>query len=137
MLAARPKPTVPRMPRLQRHQEPSANMKIPDSAEELFDKQLPAALAAKPEKARAVGSVFRFNIVGAGDWTVDLISSPPTCTRGDAGTAQCTLEISAEDFKALAGNPQVGLDLYYKSKLKLSGDPAVVSKLQALMALTA
>lgn len=111
--------------------------KIPDRAEELFDKQLPAALAAKPDKARAVGSVFLFRIPGAADWTVDLISSPPTCTRGDAGTAQCTVEITAEDFKAMVTNPQVGMDLYYKNKLKLSGDPAVVSKLQALMALTA
>lgn len=114
-------------------------MKIPDSAAELFDRQLPAALAAKPAKGRDVGSVFRFNVMGdgGGDWTIDLISSPPTCTRGDAGTAQCTVEIANEDFKAMLANPQVGLELYYNGKLKISGDPAAVSKLQSLFSLTA
>ena len=111
---------------------------IPNSAKELFDEQVPAALKAHPEKAKAVGAVYCFKISGegGGDWTVDLAGDPPTCTRGDTGKAQCTIEVAHEDFKSMLGNPQVGMQLYFQGKLKVTGDPMLATKLQKLFSLT-
>src|SRR5574342_1359953 len=104
----------------------------PNSAAELFDEALPARLTQHPEKAKEVNAVYLFKITGegGGDWTVDLASDPPTCTTGDTGKAQCTIEVSHEDFKAMLGNPQVGMQLYFQGKLKVTGDPMLATKLQ-------
>jgi hypothetical protein len=112
---------------------------IPNNAKELFDEQLPAALKAHPEKARSVNAVYMFKIAGddGGDWTVDLTSDPPTCTRGDSGKAQCTIEVAHEDFKAMLGNPQVGMQLYFQGKLRVSGDPMLATKLQQFLTMQA
>jgi hypothetical protein len=111
----------------------------PSSAKELFDEQLPAALAKHPDKAKAVNAVYLFKIAGegGGDWTVDLTADPPTCTSGDSGKAQCTIEVAHEDFKAMLGNPQVGMQLYFQGKLKVSGDPMLATKLQQFLTLQA
>ena len=112
---------------------------IPNSAAELFDEQLPAALKQHPDKAKAVNAVYCFKISGdgGGDWTVDLASDPPSCTRGDSGKAQCTIEVAHDDFKAMLGNPQVGMQLYFQGKLKVSGDPMLATKLQQFLTLQA
>ena len=62
----------------------------PQDAKELFDEQIPAALKAHPDKAKAVGAIYCFKISGdgGGDWTVDLASDPPACVRGDSGKAK-------------------------------------------------
>jgi putative sterol carrier protein len=109
----------------------------PKNAQELFDDQLPAALKSHPDKAKAVNAVYCFKISGdgGGDWTVDLTADPPTCTRGDSGKAQCTIEVSNDDFQAMLGNPQVGMQLYFQGKLKVTGDPMLATKLQKLFQL--
>ncbi len=111
---------------------------IPKDAQELFDEQIPAALKAHPEKAKAVGAIYLFKISGdgGGDWTVDLASEPPSCTRGDSGKAQCTIEVASEDFKSMLGNPTVGMQLYFQGKLKVAGDPMLATKLQQFFAIT-
>lgn len=107
----------------------------PKNAQELFDEQLPAALKAHPERAKAVDAVYCFKISGdgGGDWTVDLTADPPTCNRGDSGKAQCTIEVSNDDFQAMLGNPQVGMQLYFQGKLKVTGDPMLATKLQQFL----
>jgi SCP-2 sterol transfer family len=107
----------------------------PKNAQELFDDMLPAALKANPEKAKAVGAIYCFKISGdgGGDWTVDLTADPPTCARGDSGKAQCTIEVSNDDFQAMLGNPQVGMQLYFQGKLKVTGDPMLATKLQQFL----
>ena len=61
--------------------------KVPESAQELFNTQVPGALAAHPDKAKEIGAIYLFKITGddGGTWTVDLASSPPTCTPGGTG----------------------------------------------------
>ena len=109
----------------------------PKTATELFDEQVPAALSAHPDKAKAVNAIYCFKISGdgGGEWTVDLTSEPPTCARGDSGKAQCTIEVAHEDFKAMLGNPQVGMQLYFQGKLKVTGDPMLATKLQQVFAI--
>jgi hypothetical protein len=113
--------------------------KVPESAQELFDTQVPAALAAHPEKANDINAVYVFNITGdePGVWTVDLAAKPPTCTRGNKGNAQCTIEVAHGDFKQMLSNPALGMQLYFQGKLKVTGDPMLATKLQKLFSMSA
>ena len=107
---------------------------LPDTAKELFDKLVPAGLAAYPDKAREVNAIYAFKISGegGGEWTVDLTANPPTCTPGDNGKAQCTVEVSHDDFKTMLSDPNAGMQLYFQGKLRVSGDPMLAMKLQQL-----
>lgn len=112
-------------------------MALPTNATETFDVQVPAGLKQFPDKARELNAVYGFKISGegGGDWTVDLTADPPTCTRGDSGKSQCTIEIDHEDFKAMLADPNAGMQLYFQGKLRVSGDPMLAMKLQQLFAL--
>jgi len=89
-------------------------------------------LANYPEEARQVDAIYCFKISGdgGGDWTVDLTADPPTVIKGEAGSAQCTIEVSDEDFKSMLTDPQAGMQLYFQGKLKVTGDPMLATKLQ-------
>ena len=108
---------------------------IPNSAAELFDEILPKQLAEHPDKAKQVNAVYCFKISGdgGGDWTVDLASDPPTCSRGDSGKAQCTIEVSHDDFKTMLSDPNAGMQLYFQGKLRVSGDPMLATKLNQFL----
>jgi hypothetical protein len=101
-----------------------------------FDQKIPAALAANPDKAKDVAAVYLFKIAGAdgGTWTVDLVSSPPTCLPGAVGTPQCTIECSDDDLRSMiGGGMQAAMSLFFSGKLKVSGDPALAARLTKLL----
>ena len=106
----------------------------PQTAQELFNTQIPASIAKNPDKAKEIGAVYLFKITGdgGGEWTVDLASATPTCQPGTQGTANCTIEVAHEDFKAMLANPTLGMQLYFQGKLKVTGDPMLATKLQKL-----
>jgi hypothetical protein len=107
------------------------------TASQVFDDQVPKALEKDPAKARAVGAIYCFKITGdgGGTWTVDLVSDPPTCKKGESGSPQCTIEVAHEDFQAMLGNPQMGMQLYFQGKLRVTGDPMLATKLQQLFSM--
>ena len=110
---------------------------LPKDATELFDNLVPAGLAQYPDKASELNAVYCFKITGegGGEWTVDTTAKPPTCTRGDSGKAQCTVEVSHDDFKTMLADPNAGMQLYFQGKLRVSGDPMLAMKLQQLFEL--
>jgi hypothetical protein len=114
-------------------------MGMPSNASELFNDQVPKAIAKNPDKAKEIGAVYLFKITGdgGGEWTVDLASASPSCTPGTGTPAQCTIEVAHEDFKAMLGNPQLGMQLYFQGKLRVTGDPMLATKLQKLFTLSA
>lgn len=105
---------------------------MPKDAQELFNDQIPSALAKYPDKAREVNAIYCFKVSGegGGTWSVDLTSDPPTCTPEETGNAQCTIEVAHDDFKTMLSDPQAGMQLYFQGKLKVSGDPMLATKLQ-------
>ena len=107
------------------------------SAQELFDTQVPEALAKHPDRAKEINAVYLFKIAGdgGGTWTVDLTANPPAVTQGDKGNAQCTFEVAHDDFKQMLTNPAMGMQLYFQGKLKVTGDPMLATKLQKLFQL--
>jgi putative sterol carrier protein len=102
----------------------------------LFDNELPAALAKNAEAAKAIGSKFQINVTGAGSWFVDVSGSGPSIQAGEPGGADCTITIAEADFQKLHENPQAnGMQLYMQQKLKIVGNPMLAMKLQKLFEL--
>jgi hypothetical protein len=114
-------------------------MAMPKDAQELFNEQIPAALNKHPDKAKEVNAIYCFKITGdgGGTWTVDLTADPPTCAAEESASAQCTIEVSHDDFKTMLGDPQAGMQLYFQGKLKVTGDPMLATKLQQFFDLAA
>ncbi len=106
-------------------------------AKTMFGDKLPKLIESAPDKAKELNAIYLFNVTGdgGGTWTVDLKNDPPSCKEGDAGNAECTVEVSDEDFAAMLKDPQLGMQLYFQGKLKVSGDPMLATKLQQLFTL--
>ena len=100
----------------------------------MFGEKLPGILKGSPDKLKELNAVFLFKISGdnGGTWTVDCKADPPTVAEGEAGTADCTIEVSDEDFNTMTDDPQAGMQLFFAGKLKVSGDPMLATKLQTL-----
>ncbi|MFN8587107.1 MAG: SCP2 sterol-binding domain-containing protein [Candidatus Eisenbacteria bacterium] len=107
------------------------------SIADLFDTRIPAGLRQFPEQARAVNAVYAFKIAGegGGDWTCDLTANQPSCVRGSSVPAQCTFECDAADFARVLQDPNEAMSLYFRGKLKVSGDSMLAMKLQELFKL--
>ena len=103
-------------------------------AKEYFTNELPKKLAADPASARSVAAVFQINVTGdgGGSWTCDLKNDPPTCKEG-TGTADCTITMANDDFKAIRANPQAAMQLFFAGKLKVQGNPMLATKLQKIL----
>jgi alkyl sulfatase BDS1-like metallo-beta-lactamase superfamily hydrolase len=106
------------------------------SAKEFFDKRVPAALLANPGRAKDVAAIYLFKISGndGGTWTADLQAMPPTCTPGESGQAQCTVEVADQDFcTMLDGGMQAAMQVFLAGKLKITGDSTLITKLTKVL----
>ena len=106
------------------------------SVKAFFDQKVPEVLKTSPEKAKDVAAVYLFKISGedGGTWTADLLSTPPTCVQGAAGTPQCTIEATDTDFRSMIdGGMQAAMSLFFSGKLKVTGDPNLATKLSKLL----
>jgi len=109
---------------------------MPSSVKDFFDRRVPEALRQHPEKAKEVSAVFLFNITGAdgGTWTADLVSSPPSCRPGCISQPQCTIEAKDEDLRNMIdGGAQAAVQLFLSGKLKITGDPMLITRLSRLL----
>lgn len=108
------------------------------SVKEFFDKRVPEALRANPMRAKEVAAVYLFRISGegGGTWTANLVADPPTCVAGETAKAQCTIEVSDQDFCTMVdGGVQAAMQILFAGKLKISGDAALITKLTKILQL--
>lgn len=108
--------------------------------EQLFNDKIPHVLATAGDKLTpCAGSVYNFHITGpgGGQWTLNMTFSPPTCAPGLSKFAQASVEMSGQDFQNILVQPNLATQLYFQGKLKVTGNPALVLKLQPLFALIA
>jgi len=106
------------------------------TAKDFFDRRVPEALLANPGRAKEVAAEYLYKISGAngGTWTADLVATPPTCTPGATGAPQCTVEVSDQDFCTMIdGGMQAAMQILFAGKLKISGDPALITKLTKVL----
>jgi putative sterol carrier protein len=103
--------------------------------QKLFNTDLPAALAAHPDKAKELGAKYQINITveGGGEWFIDVSDTGPKVEKGDPGTADVTIAMAVEDFHKLHENPQAnGMQLFFAGKLRVSGNQMLAMKLSKL-----
>ncbi|MEM7137276.1 MAG: SCP2 sterol-binding domain-containing protein [Myxococcota bacterium] len=106
---------------------------MPD-AQTSFTENIPQSIEQDVERAKAVGAVFLFKVHGAGGgvWTVNMKDTPGV-SEGDSGDAECTIEISSEDWKALTEKPSAAMQFFMNGKIKLTGNALLATKLQAVI----
>lgn len=102
----------------------------------LFNEDLKAALAARGADARKIGGKYQLNVTGAGGWTIDLVSDPPSITEAVAADAGVTIDVAESDFQTLVADPGAGMKLFFAGKLKVKGNQMLAMNLQKLFALT-
>ena len=105
-------------------------------AKTLFNEKLPKQIEADPAKAKEVGAIYLFNVTGdgGGAWTVNL-KDEVGVKEGDAGNAECTIEIADDDLVKVLEDPTAGMQLFFEGKLKVTGDPMLATKLQEVFKL--
>jgi putative sterol carrier protein len=84
-----------------------------------------------PAKAAGLTATYRFEIDGAGDWTVDVDDGKVSVTE-NGGDADTTITTSSETFLKIANSEQNPTAAYMSGKLKVKGDMGQAMKLQKL-----
>jgi putative sterol carrier protein len=84
-----------------------------------------------PAKAAGLTATYRFEIDGAGDWTVDVDDGKVSVTE-NGGDADTTITTSSETFLKIANGEQNPTAAYMSGKLKVKGDMGQAMKLQKL-----
>ena len=104
---------------------------MPD-AKTSFTQDIPRSIEQDIDKAKAVDAVFVFKVNGEGGgvWTVNMKDAPGV-TEGDAGSAECIIELSTEDWKAMTENPGTAMQFFMQGKIKVEGDMSVMMRMQA------
>src|ERR671935_2845712 len=84
-----------------------------------------------PAKAAGLTASYRFEIDGAGTWTVDVDDGNVSVSENGAD-ADCTISTSSETFLQIANGEQNPTAAYMSGKLKVKGDMGQAMKLQKL-----
>jgi putative sterol carrier protein len=82
-------------------------------------------------KAGALTATYRFEIDGAGTWTVDVDDGKVSVSE-NGGDADCTISASSETFMKIANREQNPTAAYMSGRLKVKGDMGQAMKLQKL-----
>lgn len=90
--------------------------------QDIFEKEIPAALRANPKIVKDLNAIIHFNLTGSngGMWTLDATVVPARVTQGATGTPHLTMTVSADDFVKIRekkANPQM---LALQGKLKMT-----------------
>jgi putative sterol carrier protein len=84
-----------------------------------------------PAKTGDLTATYRFEIDGAGAWTVDVDDGKVSVSE-DGGDADCTISTSSETFMKIAKREQNPTAAYMSGRLKVKGDLGQAMKLQKL-----
>jgi putative sterol carrier protein len=98
------------------------------SVREFFE-GLPSRVDA--ERIAGMSNTYRFEIEGAGTWTVAIADGAIQVTEGGNG-ADCTFSASEENFEKIVSGEQNPTTAYMTGKLKIKGDIGAAMKLQKL-----
>jgi putative sterol carrier protein len=99
-----------------------------------FEKEIPEQISKDPNKAKNVGAIYLFKVTGdgGGTWTVNL-KDDPGVKEGDQGNAECTIELSSDDWKTISESPGQAMQLYFQGRLKVAGNAMLATKLQQIL----
>jgi putative sterol carrier protein len=83
-------------------------------------------------KTAGMNNTYRFEVEGAGTWTVAVADGKVTVTEDGDAEADCTITASEETFEKLVNGEQNPTTAYMTGKLKIKGDMGAAMKLQKL-----
>ena len=92
-----------------------------------FGDYLPTKISKNPDLANTVNCVYRFDIEGAGSWTVNLKDGTPGVTEGGGEDADCVITCSDDSFNTLLENPAKGAQLFFMGKIKTNNVGAAMN----------
>lgn len=95
-----------------------------------FFEELPSR--ADPSKIAGINNTYRFDVEGAGSWTVDVQDGTVSVTQDGDVQPDTTLKVSEENFQKLLSGELNPTTAYMTGKLKLEGDMGAAMKLQKL-----
>jgi putative sterol carrier protein len=106
---------------------------VPD-AHTSFTQDIPRSIESDLDKAKAVNAIFLFKVNGEGGgvWTVNMKDAPGV-TEGDEGSAECTIELSTDDWKAMTQKPGSAMQFFMQGKIKVRGNALLATKLQSVI----
>jgi len=106
---------------------------MPD-ARTSFTRDIPRSIESDLDKARAVDAVFLFKVNGEGGgvWTVNMKDAPGV-SEGDSGNAECTIELSTDDWKAMTERPGTAMQFFMQGKIRVKGNALLATKLQSVI----
>ena len=81
--------------------------------------ELGALLKSNPDIVKRVGAVYKFDITGAGVWTVDLKNGAGSVVEGEGGKPDCTFTTNTDNFVALMSGTANAQKLFMSGKLKV------------------
>ena len=93
------------------------------------------ALKSKVENgdfASAAGSVFQFNIDGAGSWSVDL-KDANTVTEGEHSSPDCTITANKDTFDSILDDPNSAMTHFMSGNIT-ADNLGLAMQLQAFLA---
>jgi hypothetical protein len=104
---------------------------IPD----VFERQLPARLAAKPDVVAKINALYQFDISGpgGGSWSVDCTAPGGKITAGTAPGARCTVAAADKDFLDIINGKLNAQMAFMSGKLRIQGDIGLAMKLQMIL----
>lgn len=97
--------------------------------EEYFETQVKEWFDEEPDRVKAIGAIYQFNIEGddGGVWVLDC---PKLEIReGDDASAKCTVTVKDVDFMEIVSGKLNAQMAFMSGKLKVGGDMSLALKL--------
>ena len=88
------------------------------------------AMSERATKAEPLGSILKLNF-GEKQIVIDG-TSETNIVSGDDTDANCTVDVSLEDFTAILKGELNPMGAFMEGKMKVKGDPVIAMKLQSL-----
>jgi putative sterol carrier protein len=102
---------------------------VSDGARSFFE-TLPER--ATPERRAGINKTYRFQVEGAGTWTVAVSDGGVQVAEDGSEPVDATVSTSAETFEKLLSREQSPTTAFMLGKVKVDGDMGAVMKLQKL-----
>jgi putative sterol carrier protein len=104
------------------------------TTKEIFDR-IQAALQADPSRTGGLTAVYQFNLEGedAGVYQIHLSPDGATVSEGEKETPQCTLSLTADDFKEMVQGNLNGTAAFMSGRLRVDGDLGLAMRLESVL----
>jgi alkyl sulfatase BDS1-like metallo-beta-lactamase superfamily hydrolase len=99
----------------------------------MFDKAIPALLAAQRARCAQIGGTYGFDLFGdgGGAWTLDFAAA--TVTKGIAPKATLTLSLPAADFERMMNGSLDVTEAIKEGRLRIGGDAKRLTDLLSVL----